>query len=103
MAKTNRKFGELPEWAQGGPITLKNYDLRMEWYGVKIKQWRDNWPFLSRDPDVRSTADEIAWEVYFRDHLGGFPASWQNFRDGSMRYLNVPEARPELFDMSYGG
>ena len=86
-----------------GPITPRNYDLRAEWYGVKIKQWRDKWPFLSRDPDVPSTADEIAWEVYFRDHLGAFPPVYSLYRNGGMKYMNVPEARPELFDPSYNG
>lgn len=66
-----------------------------------MKQWKDNWPFLSNDPEVQATADKDKWELYFRDHLGGFPASYVLFRDGVIRYLNMPEAKPETFDPTY--
>lgn len=99
--QSNRKFGEIPDWAKTGPITLMNYDLRMEWYGAKVKMWGNEWPFLSHDPDVKSTANEDAWMSYFWDHLGGFPPSAKTFRDGVIRYLNVPESKPDFFDPSY--
>jgi hypothetical protein len=83
-----------------GPITVKNYDQRMEAYGLKMG-WEDNWPFLSRDPMIEGTADQGAWDLYFRDHLGGFPPTYRLFRDGVIRYLNMPEERPELFDPTY--
>jgi hypothetical protein len=73
----------------------------VEWYGAKIKQWGDNWPFLSTDPEVPGTANLAAWERYFLDHLGGFPKSYQLFRRGVIRYFNLPEVTPELFDTSY--
>lgn len=38
---------------------------------------------------------------YFWDHLGGFPPTAQLFRNDTIRYLNVPEDRPEVFDPSY--
>jgi len=75
----------------------------MEFYGANVKQWGNNWPFLSHNPDMVSTADEEAWMAYFWDHLGGYPATAKLFREGAIRYLNVPEARPELFDPSYVG
>ena len=103
MAKHPRKFGEIPDWAKKGPVTLRNYDLRCEWYGAKIKQWGDNWPFLSKDPDFSSTADEAAWERYFLKWLHGFPPSYQLYRRGVIKYYNLPEARPELFEPAYGG
>ena len=96
-----RKFGEIPEWAKTGRVTLTNYDLRAEAYGVKVKQWGDNWPFLSHDPDIRATANEDAWSNYFWDHLGGYPPSFQLFRNGTIRFFNCPEERPEVFDPSY--
>ena len=85
---------------QTGPITAKNFDERMKVYGMRMN-WEDNWPFLSRDPNLEGTADKAAWELYFRDHLGDFPPTYRLFRDGVIRYLNVPEERPELFDPSY--
>src|SRR5215475_5692870 len=99
--KQQRKFGEIPLWAKQGPINLKNYDLRVENYGAEIKKWRDHWPFLSSDPGWPSTADHGAWHYYFESHLGGFPPSYQAFMLGKMKFLNMPEATPELFDTSF--
>lgn len=103
MAESKRKFGHIPDWAKTGPVDLKNYDLRAEWYGATIKQWGDGWPFLSHDPAIAATADEYAWDRYFYEHLGGYPKSYRLFRNKFIRYFNVPEARPELFDPSYKG
>jgi len=99
--KPKRKFGEIPAWAKEGPITGRNYDLRAEWYGAKVKQWGDNWPFLSHDDTFPATADEVAWDAYFRS-LDGMPTVYRMFRDGIIRHMNVPEARPELFDTTWG-
>lgn len=96
-----RDFGDIPPWAKAGAVNLKNYDLRAEWHGAKIKMWGNNWPFLSHNPQVKETADEHAWDLYFRDHLGGFPKTYRLFRDGVIRYFNAPEATPELFDQNY--
>ena len=101
MDNGSRDFGEIPNWAREGKITLKNYDLRVEQYGAKIKEWKTEWPFLSHKPEVRAIADEPAWDLYFRDHLKGFPPSYKLFRDGVIEFLNVPEAMPELFDKNY--
>lgn len=101
MDDGTRDFGDIPGWAMKGKINLENYDLRVEWYGAKIKEWGKKWPFLSRNPRVKLTANEHAWDLYFRDHLGGFPAAYRLFRDGVIEYLNVPEATPELFDKDY--
>lgn len=63
--------------------------------------WKDNWPFLSNDPEIEGTADRTAWERYFLKVLHGYPASYQLFHSGKIRYFNLPEATPELFDTSY--
>jgi len=101
MDEGSRDFGDIPIWAKEGKITLKNYDLRAELHGAKIKEWKKNWPFLSHKAERQATADEHAWDLYFRDHLGGFPPSYRLFRDGVIEFLNMPETRPELFDRTY--
>jgi hypothetical protein len=96
----DRKFGNIPEWAKKGPINLNNYDLRAEMHGI-MKEWGEHWPFLSHDDQCPPTADEGEWDRYFRDHLGGFPPTFRMYRDGAVRYLNMPEADPQDFDTSY--
>ena len=98
----DRKFGDIPDWAKRGPISVSNFDFRSELHGF-IKKWGDKWPYLSNNETVSSTADHGAWDQYFRDHLGGFPKTYVMFRDGAIRYMNLPEARPEVFDPSYPG
>src|SRR5262245_15143506 len=95
------KQTSIPEWAKKGAVSVKSYDLRVLWYGIEVKQWGDHWPFLSRDPELPGSADEGAWDAYFRDHLGGFSPSYRLYRDGVVGHLNVPEVRPELFDPTY--
>jgi hypothetical protein len=94
---------KIPDWVKKGSVTLRNYDLRAFWFGRDIKQWGDDWPLLSRNPDeAESTADELAWELYFRDHLGGFPGSFKLYRDGVIDIWNAPDLRPEPeFDPTY--
>ena len=60
---------KIPDWVKKGNVTLQNYDLRALWYGREVKAWSDNWPFLSHKSEYQSTADDLAWELYFRDHL----------------------------------
>ena len=101
MAKDIAKASpKLPKSIE--PITLQNYDQMVWWYGTKIKQWANNWPCLSHAEDeFPSTASETAWDRYFNDHLGGYPKSYKLFKTGVMRFYNVPEAQPEIFDISY--
>ena len=83
-------------------VNRTNYDERVWWHGTKIKQWENNWPFLSHDEDrYPATANETAWDRYFLEHLGGYPASYRLFKKGVIKFYNVPEARPELFDTSW--
>jgi len=84
-----------------GSISLNNYDQRMQFHGKAIKMWGDEWPILSHDPTIPSTANEQAWHQYFRDHLGGFPKTYQLYKNGDIRYLNMPEELPENFDPTY--
>lgn len=98
MAKDAAK-PKLPKSLE--PITIQNYDQMVLLYG-KLKQWHDNWPFLSHDEDrYASTASETVWDHYFNDHLGGYPKSYKLFKTGVIDFYNVPEAQPELFDISY--
>jgi hypothetical protein len=98
-----RKIGEIPAWAMKGPIDLKNFALRAEWYGYRVMQWGSDWPFLSSDPDMPGTADVRAWSRYFTAHLGGYPPVFELFRNGTIRFFNVPDMKPEDFDASYAG
>jgi hypothetical protein len=68
---------------------------------MDIKKWKDNWPFLSHDRDTEATADEELWDRYFIKHLGGFPTSYKLFKTGKIRFYNLPEPLPEIFDISY--
>jgi hypothetical protein len=93
---------KMPDWVKKGPVTLRNYDLRAIWFGGEIKQWGDEWPFLTRQEDLTSTADEGEWDAYFRDHLGGFPPSYRLFRDGIIKHWNAPDIAPgPEFDPSW--
>lgn len=98
-----RKFGVLPEWAKLGGITRKNYDLRVEAFGKRegLGQPGKPWPFLSRDQNNPATADDGEWDMYFRDGLLGFPKSYQAYRDGLLRYFNVPTFAPQEFDSTW--
>ena len=98
--KYDRKFGEIPEWATKGDITLENYDLRVEAHGMKVG-WKDNWPLLSRIENIPGTANAGAWDLYFRDVLGGFPKTYQLYRDGIINALNLPEKHPGDFDRRF--
>jgi hypothetical protein len=66
-----------------------------------VKKWGDHWPFLSRDPAVRSTADFPLWDEYFRRKLNAIPRTYQFFYQGGFDYLNVPEVDPWEFDPSF--
>lgn len=83
------------------PVTLQNYDQMVLLYG-KLKKIGDNWPFLSHDEERHAaTASEIVWDRYFNDHLGGYPASYRLFKNNTIKFYNVPEVDPRLFDLSY--
>jgi hypothetical protein len=83
-------------------VTKQNYDERMVWYGTEIKKWGGDWPFLSHDEEkYASTASETVWDRYFNEHLGGYPASYKLFKTGVISFYNVPDTKPELFDISY--
>lgn len=97
---------QIPDSAKKGPVSVANFDLRAGWHGAGIACWNEgdeaNWPFLSHAPEAyAATADEAAWDRYFLDHLNGYPESYKFFKRGVIRFYNVPEARPELFDSSY--
>lgn len=93
------KRGSVEVWKPDVGIRLENYDQRMQSYGQAFNE--GVWPFLSRDPRYSATADEHAWDVYFRDHLRGFPPTYQLYRDGVIKCLNVPTKLPEEFDRTY--
>jgi hypothetical protein len=41
------------------------------------------------------------WEAYFRVHLGGYPFTFKRLLGDDCEGFTVPEARPELFDISW--
>jgi hypothetical protein len=96
-----KKLDDIPAEVKTAPVTLWNYDQKAGWYGYALMKWADKWPFLSRDPERPGTADEGEWDLYFRDHLSGFPKTYALFRNGRIRYLNMPDHKPEAFDASY--
>lgn len=83
------------------PITAANFENRAAYHGVKIRQWGDRWPYLSRIVGMPGTADQARWDAYFSLHLKGFPPAYRCFRDGMLPSYNLPEALPEHFDTSY--
>jgi len=85
----------------GRPTTVANYSLKAECYGFALRQYKDNWPFLTHVKGTKATADFAAWDHYFHTFLRGFPACYKMFREWKLEHYNVPEERPELFDTAY--
>lgn len=83
-----------------GNVSRANFDQRSQWYGTKIKKWGDSWPYLSNKADVPATADAQAWADYFHQLGGGSPV-YEAFKAGIIKFMNMPEARPEVFDTAY--
>lgn len=99
MLSKERKFGDVPLWARGGPIDAKNYAYRAEMYCAAISQTRGH-----VHPTVHKGMPEfLDWWEYFERHLGRIPATFQRIIDEphSQREFSVPEIVPQLFDSSF--
>jgi hypothetical protein len=91
-----REYGEIPNWAKRGPITLANYSLRAELY-CKLRG-RTEHPTIERG----TTACE-RWQSYFQYHLGGYPQAMWMLIEGRIKEMTVPEDDPEAFDQDWPG
>src|SRR5262249_40408721 len=85
----------------GRPTTVANYSLKAECYGFALRQYTDNWPFLTNVKGQTRTPDFAAWDPYSHTFLRGFPVCYKMFREWKLKHYNVPEERPELFDTAY--
>ena len=100
-----RSYGEIPTWAMGGNVTLRNYDLRAEFHmKTRSDGGRKETPYL-RLPHLRSDDETVAdfpgWMQYFIRHLGGYSRQVRMFIEGHISALNVPEQTPEEFDVMF--
>jgi hypothetical protein len=94
---STRKFGEVPEWAKTGAISLANYPYRAEAHcALKSRDRGGMHPTITR-----TSPDFVTWVEYFRLHLGGDPLSLQMLMDASMVEMTVPELVPQWFDPSF--
>lgn len=94
---TERKYGEIPEWAKAGEIGLRNYDLRVEAHNAERSAKRGgSHPIITR----KSTEFRL-WHEYFARHLGGFPWAFQALLDEKIESMTLPEQEPQWFDPSF--
>lgn len=106
MAKPKKRgYGEIPTWAMGGNVNLRNYDLRAEFHmKTRSDGGRKETPYL-RLPHLRSEDETVAdypgWMQYFIRHLGGYSRQVRMFIEGHISALNVPERTPEEFDVMF--
>jgi hypothetical protein len=92
--KKDRKFGEVPEWAQHGPITLQNYSFRAELH-CKL-MGRTEHPTI-----VLGTTECERWRSYFQYHLGGYPQAMWMLIERQIKEMTVPESDPQVFDPNW--
>ncbi len=98
MAKAERKFGSIPDWATKGDIDGKNYSYRAEFHCYNLSETRKG-----EHPTVRRGMIEfMEWWEYFV-WLGQIPAAFQVLIDEphSQREFTVPEAAPQWFDTRF--
>lgn len=97
--RKTRPFGQIPEWAKLGMVTLRNYDLRAE---AMMARMDEPIPYIrlphliAEDEDI--TGELWPWLEYWIRHLGGLPRQPRMLIEGFIEALNVPTAHPEQFD-----
>jgi hypothetical protein len=98
MAGTSLEFRKKTQVAtpMAGPITLENYNQRAH----KFAQTSGLLEFPTIEP---GTPECVAWERYFRIHLGGVPHAFQMLMERRIRAMTVPAQWPEWFDISFVG
>lgn len=95
--QTERRFGEIPDWAKTGPIDLKNYDYRAEWHCADRSPKRGG-----AHPIIKLGSPEFpAWHEYFVRHLGGVPWAMKALIAGDIESFTAPEQMPQWFDPSF--
>ena len=95
-------MAKLPEIAdEKGPITLSNYGKRAILHAIrKRKSGDDDFPVVNKKTEEGKKLITL-WEAYFRVHLGGYPLMFRRVLDGQHIGFTVPDARPEVFDISW--
>jgi len=99
MAQAVRVFGEIPDWAKTGQITLRNYSYRAEAHCKAKTAERQG-----AHPTIKLGTDEFRlWRQYFEEHLGGLPMAMQRMLENpdDQRQMTVPEPLPQWFDPSF--
>lgn len=97
IQKAERKFGIIPEWAQTGPISLRNYPFRVELHcSTKTGARAGSHPTI-----MLESAEFPGWQQYFEQHLGGRPTAFKMLLGHSIEHMSVPEQVPQWFDPSF--
>mgnify|MGYP001613941793 CR=1 FL=1 len=90
-------YGKIPEWAKKGPISLKNYDYRVEQHNASHSVERGGeHPIISLD-----SHEFPLWHEYFTSHLGGLPWAMRAVINKEIWSMTVPEKIPQWFDSSF--
>jgi hypothetical protein len=99
MAKRERAYGEIPDWAKQGPIDLANYSFRAELHCRDRSKDRTG----AHPTIVRGTEEFRVWREYFEKHLRGYPRVMQLMLENPQdrREMTVPEKWPQWFDPSF--
>jgi len=80
-----------------GPISLKNYDYRVEQHNYQHSVERGGeHPTISLD-----SPDFPVWHEYFEVHLGGLPWAMNAIINKEIWSMTVPEKLPQWFDISF--
>lgn len=96
-------MAKLPEIIdEKGPITLSNYGKRASLHASRRRKSGadDDFPVANKKTEEGRKILTL-WEAYFRLHLGGYPFTFKRLLDDDSEGFTVPEARPELFDISW--
>jgi hypothetical protein len=96
-------MSKLPvTYDEKGPITLLNYGKRAELHASRrLKSGADNDFPIAHKKTEEGRKLLTLWEAYFRVHLGGYPLSFRRLLRDDVEGFTVPDARPEVFDISW--
>lgn len=96
---SERKFGTMPDWANRGPVTLRNYPYRAEAHCAAHRDERNG-----EHPTIKRPSPGFSlWRQYFETHLGGLPAAMERLlqAEPERAEMTVPEREPTWFDPSF--
>ncbi len=80
-----------------GPISLKNYDYRVEQHNALHSAERGG----EHSYITLGSPDFPVWHEYFTSHLGGLPWAMQAVIDKEIWSMTLPEKLPQWFDPSF--